>query len=339
MTHSDIDEFQAFISFNFSKEHIFSIEKTVLNWQHKNTENYHYLIAKKDGKIVGIHGVIPMSQYDESLPTNQIFPALWKVNEKEGIAIGLRLFKAVLDKYKPELTINSGIDPRLISFHKSQGFYVSKMDHYVIFSPFVDSYNIAINVPRIDYKEHCENTLLVTKKLTINDFVEYNFDKLYSQRIPTKSNSYIINRYFKHPIYDYDVFGIFKNNIVIAICVIRRVVVGRASVLRLVDYIGDNKSFSLLNSFFIRLLKESKAEYCDFYVYGIPENIIIKAGFVNRKLINSLIVPNYFEPIKRINIDILFGIRTLNDISLVRFFKGDGDQDRPSQLSRKGEYE
>ena len=47
MTHSDIDEFQAFISFNFSKEHIFSIEKTVLNWQHKNTENYHYLIAKK----------------------------------------------------------------------------------------------------------------------------------------------------------------------------------------------------------------------------------------------------------------------------------------------------
>ena len=339
MSHSDIDEFQSFIRFNYNKKHIFSIEKTVLNWQHKSTEYYHYLIAKKDGKIVGIQGVIPMSQYDANLPTNQIFTTLWRVKEKEGVAIGLRLFKAVLDKYKPELIIGMGMNPRLISFHKNQGFYVSKMDHYVIFSPFVDSYNIAINVPCIDYKEHYDRIPLVTKKLTINDFVEYNFDKLYSQKIPTKSNSYIINRYFRHPIYDYDVFGIFKNNIVIAICVIRRVVVGRSSVLRLVDYIGDDKSFSLLNSFFIRLLKESNAEYCDFYVYGIPENIIIKAGFVNRKLINSLIVPNYFEPIKRINIDILFGIRTLNDISLVRFFKGDGDQDRPSQLSRKGEYE
>jgi len=51
---------------------------------------------------------------------------------------------------------------------------------------------------------------------------------------------------------------------------------------------------------------------------------------LNRKKIKNLIIPNYFEPFKRINIDLNYAYKDLKKDSPVRLFKADGDQDRPN---------
>jgi len=327
----EVEKFQVFIKSNISENHIFSINRSILDWQHKASTYYHYMIAKKKGKIVGIQGIIPMSQYDANLPNNQIFTTLWKVQDKQGIGIGLMLYKSILDKYEPELIIGSGMNPRLVQFHKWQGFSVDTMDHYVMISPFVDDYRVACNVP-VPNNQTYSSENVHTKKLTVDDFMEESLSQLYTYQVPEKSNCYMRNRYFNHPMYHYDVYGVFKNGLIVAVCVIRQIVKNDTLVLRFVDYIGSNDDFMLVSKLFHGLLKKTNAEYCDFYVFGIPENNITRAGFVNRKKVKDLIVPNYFEPFKQSNIDILFGVKYLNSSPSVRFFKADGDQDRPSEV-------
>ncbi len=85
----------------------------------------------------------------------------------------------------------------------------------------------------------------------------------------------------------------------------------------------------MLKSFFLEILKKYGAEYLDFYSYGIPLNILKKAGLKNKKKYKKLIIPDYFEPFVNKNINIIIGYRKFNINGKVRIFKADGDQDRP----------
>ena len=86
----------------------------------------------------------------------------------------------------------------------------------------------------------------------------------------------------------------------------------------------------MLKSFFHEILQKYKAEYLDFYSYGIPLNILKKAGLLNKKKYNKLIIPDYFEPFVNKNIEITHGYRKFSMNGKIRIFKADGDQDRPS---------
>ena len=151
--------------------------------------------------------------------------------------------------------------------------------------------------------------------------------------MPIKSDQYLINRYMNHPVYKYDIYGVFKKKILKAICVIRAINRNESIALRIVDYIGSNKSFPLLRNFIKGILNKYKAEYVDFYSHGIDTLILKNAGFVLRSDIKELIVPNYFEPFVMKNIDMLYAYKNSIPHSKVRLFKGDGDQDRPSILT------
>ena len=102
-------------------------------------------------------------------------------------------------------------------------------------------------------------------------------------------------------------------------------------------FIGSNKDFPLVHDLLIFLLKENKAEYVDFYSYGLSVDLIQKAGFINRKKIKSLIIPGYFEPYEKKNVDIRFGYKISQSQRKipVRLFKGDGDVDRPNAIKIK----
>ena len=58
---------------------------------------------------------------------------------------------------------------------------------------------------------------------------------------------------------------------------------------------------------------------------------IKKAGFVDRRKISNLIVPDYYEPFLRKNINLMYGYmcRSGKENNLI-IIKGDGDQDRPN---------
>ena len=137
-----------------------------------------------------------------------------------------------------------------------------------------------------------------------------NTKDLYLHQTPIKSNTYIKNRFLNHPVYKYKVYAIFKKDRILALCVIRPILHEGITVLRIVDFIGANKSFALLSDFILAMLKEYDAEYIDLYSHGVQLELLKQAGFINREKVEGLVIPNYFEPFEQKNIDLKFAYKT-----------------------------
>lgn len=73
-----------------------------------------------------------------------------------------------------------------------------------------------------------------------------------------------------------------------------------------------------------------KIEYIDFYYYGIPNRYLLKTGFKIKKNNSNIILPNYFEPFFRGNININYAIKEKSFKHNQFLFKGDCDQERPN---------
>ena len=330
----DLKNFQKFIKKHWNKNHIYANDISFFNWQHKIKYNYNCIVAKSNKQILGVQAFIPQNQYDNKLPGNQIFLALFRclANSKPGT--GLLLYNSLINKYVPQFIGTTGFNSNMILFHKWQGFKIGQMNHYVALSPYKKKFNIALVPKNFQIRIKKKKKYINYQKINLKNIDNYVAKKIYSYQIPNKSNTFIKNRFMKHPIYKYLLYGSIINNKAQAICVFRVIKKSKRAVIKLVDFIGQNKFFPLFNNLFIDLIKKYSAEYIDFYSYGIKSNYIIKAGFINRKKYQKLIIPEYFEPFVKKNIDLMYGYKTSIKYPLVRLFKADGDRDRPSILKK-----
>lgn len=337
LAHQELEKFQEFIKDYWKENHLFAKEKSIFDWQHKGHYAYNCMAAKQGETLVGVHSFIPQSHFDKHLPKTQIFLSLWKVLEDKGIGIGLRLYKNILKEYKPDFIGSLGIDHRAVPFHEWQGFNVGIMDHHVVLSPYLKDFKVAKVPENLKPKSQKNRTSVSFQKLAKTDLRGLNTKRLYLYQWPLKSNTYIENRFMNHPVYKYDIYAVSKDNRLQALCIIRPIFKEDSVVLRFVDFIGPNKAFPLLYDFVLDLLKTHNAEYMDLYSYGIPLMLLKKAGFINRRKIKSLIIPNYFEPFERKNADLIFAYKSSQNHPAIRLFKADGDQDRPNQIQRENE--
>jgi len=344
LAHQELKKFQEFIRNYWKEDHLFAKETSVFDWQHKGPDAYHCMVAKKRGALVGVFGFIPLSHFDNQLPKTQTFLSFFRALEDRGIGIGLRLFKNILKEYTREFIAGIGMTPRMVSYNEWLGFKVGIMDHHVALSPYADEFKVA-KVPK-NLKLQSQNlpdgsqekkSSISFQKLTKKHLYDLDTKDLYLYQWPLKSDTYIKNRFMIHPVYRYEVYAISKDNMVQALCVIRPIFRKDSVVLRFVDFIGPNEAFALLHDFVLDLLKTYNAEYLDLYSYGIPSALLQEAGFINRKEVKSLIIPNYFEPFERKNVDIRCAYKSQQTYPPVRLFKADGDQDRPNQI--KGDNE
>jgi hypothetical protein len=158
----------------------------------------------------------------------------------------------------------------------------------------------------------------------------------WNRTYPEKTPGYLYNRYLEHPIYTYDLFSISREEEIQAVIVIRKASVGEASALRVVDYIGNPDALIGTRESFQEILRQHGAEYIDFYNHGFEEYLFAHAGFVKRDESTTVVIPDHFEPFERRNIEISYAYKIAKDRSHLEdklaFFKGDGDQDRPSVL-------
>jgi len=333
LKHKELYLFQEFIKKNYSAKHIFARDHSIFDWQHKGTSTYFCMSAKQDGKLIGAHGFIPLSHFDKALPKNQIFLALWSVKEGFSIGLGFQLYKEILKKFSPNFIGTTGFNLCTTPFHRWQKFNVGTMDHHVVLSPYVKNFQIAKVPVQKTPRKQISPRRITFKKVNELDLQTLNTSNLYLHQIPIKSDIYIKNRFLDHPVYTYDVFAIMEEGRLIALCVLRPILHEEVTVLRLVDFIGPNEVFCLLSDFIFSILEEYNAEYIDLYSYGVQIEILKQAGFINRKKVEGLIIPNYFEPFEQKNIDLAFGYKTSLSHTPVRIFKGDGDQDRPNRLN------
>ena len=326
----DVDEIMKYIDLEWKKDHILSINKDFFNFQHENGENINFIISRnEDQKINGIIGYILAS---DDLKADA-WTTTWKVSGNNGESmLGVRILEYLRSMgHRTIMSVGIGIDT--IDIYEYLGYSTGKLKHFFI--P-----NIEVNTNKIGsipnwLKEKTsfddKKTKYEISKITSEELKNGFPFELYKSRIPYKDWNYFNKRYFLHPVFNYEIYAITLNGEILSILVLREVNFNSSSILRIVDYYGEEIPFGSLNNFFTKLMVRSQSEYIDLYCYGMNEDAIKSSGFIEvPENSDEIIIPNYFEPFLKKNIQIYFYIDHSLEDSRIRIFKADGDQDRPN---------
>jgi len=306
----------------------------------KKRNKYNFKIIKYKNKIICIHGYIPISKFDNKLDDNTVCLGLLIGSDKMHFPLIPISYSAIsnIDKVNFIYTINpifaseeyrfgSDLAKTSIFLEKIKKFTINKMSHHFAFSNDRKRFVISnINKVKSEIKDKNNSLFKILKERNLKKLTN---DNLFKNYIPKKSIKYVINRYFRHPIFKYILFGCYNLKFKLKIILITREVKFKNSkALKIVDIIGENEDIIYANNFLINLAK--RYEYIDLYSHGIPKNILKNVGFNNVDEHPNVIIPDYFEPFKKTKINLYCGFNNnFNEKLKVRLFKGDGDQDCP----------
>jgi hypothetical protein len=329
-TANDIDNIMGFIKNSWLDTHILANHREFLEYQHKYQEEVTYIIAEKldTSEIKAILGYIPYGKTNRDVMT-----AMWKANHSGNPFLGVEVLNYLLLNIDSRIVSCCGINKKAEAIYRYLGFQTGKLEHYYRLSNR-DTFRIA------DIKD---KTIIPINQLRGYSLVKMesfyhlkeNFDFYFykeSSPKPYKEPWYLEKRYFNHPVYTYNVYGI-KNldDNIHSVLFTREVLLNGVKILRIVDFIGNTGELKYISCEIQNLIDKYNYEYIDFYQHGIDKDIMNSAGFTLKSETNNMI-PNYFEPFVAENIDINY-FTTGDDKILI--FKGDGDQDRPNYYVRR----
>lgn len=317
---NDINDIMSFIDDYWKKGHILGVNKAFFEYEHLFPEGVSYVISRgQDEKINAILGYIPYGKKNRDLMT-----VMWKANHTAHSSLGLELFKYLTDNGDIRMIASPGSNPKLKGLYKYFGYQFGKMLHWYRLRP-QKTYQIARIVDsEIPIVNNSTSFLFLNSWEALKS--NFDFSNYKRETKPYKEAWYIKKRYFNHPIYNYDVYGLYDQSEKCSLLMIFRIIsVNTINVVRLIDCIGDfsliEKSAGLIDY----VLEKNQAEYVDCYEIGLSDDIMIKSGWKKREDSDN-IIPNYFSPYLQENIDIYY----FSSDSDVVLFKGDGDQDRPN---------
>lgn len=325
----EYDKLIDFIRCHWIKDHIFCQSKEMFEFQHGNASDgyYDFVVAvhKETEEIHAILGFIRSSTYDGCTdePPQAIYGAVWKVRDdiqnKEIGKLGLGVLYYLIRSFPDSTYITLGLSPYGQTVYNAIHFNFGKTKQYYIASPYVDHFCIAKN-PKTEMAK--SNARVFIKKLTEAENISNDF-------YPDKNATYIRKRYLEHPVYSYELLGVYVDNELICEWVVRTIKREESTCLRLVDMVGSLDGLNDIRGNVIDLLRQYKAEYIDCYNYGIEPEIFKRIGFF--EVDDEVIIPNYFEPFERKNIDLHYACDGKKPVVI---FKADGDQDRPRYVCK-----
>ena len=320
---TDVDAIMEFIDEHWKKGHILGNNKTLFLYQHNMLKDeLSFVIAENNNNIIdGVLGYIPYGKEDRD-----VMLALWKVNHTEGPMLGICMLQYLIDNVNARNVSCPGINRKVRGIYEYLGYYTGEMKHWYRLNN-KELYRIAnvkdFLIPQVyEYEKY--------KLIKIETFDEletkYELDnRVKETSVPFKEKWYIQTRYFEHPMYKYEVYGIEYEEKINLIVIMRITECNDSKILRVIDCIGNFELLTYITASFDDLLKKYDAEYIDFYETGLPDSIFNNAGWLDVKKTEN-IIPEYFSPYECKNIDIYY-FSTQKDMVL---FKGDGDQDRPN---------
>ncbi len=323
--YEEIEEIMRFIEDHWKKGHILARNRDFFEYEMVVDGKVNFVIAKdkETGMIHGMHGFLMASKNMDKFDT---WGSIWKVIPGAMGLLGLEIVKRLKRYTNTRAFLSIGANPqttvpiirkieRFDDVGKMQHFYclanrsdycVAKVGH---FEPFVENRDYQVQV--IPFKNFRELNRLYDFSCSADAF-------------PYKDAWYISHRYFEHPVYTYQVYGLSEGEKVQALLFCREQEYGGVKVLRIVDYMGRPQLFGGISAFLKAGLE--KYEYIDFYCYGFDTSYVRQAGMIELQDGDTNIIPNYFAPYVAENIDIWVGTPHGKAV----FFKADGDQDRPN---------
>ena len=327
LKYEEISLLQEHIRTNWKEDHIYVRDSELFMYEYVLGNRVNFVVAmdRNNNRIAGMIGYIPASLDRDHL---DIWPTMWKVDENALPLLGVELYKRLYDVSGARNILGCGNNHNTSSvmLNAVMKYKNMKMRHYYRLA-IRDSYKIAKIVHRElnntyergDVGGACFVRMIDSQEElieAIQGITDYN-------TMPYKDAWYLIHRYMTYPIYDYQIWSITLDEYK-AVLVVRVQEYKGENALRIVDYIGDEEAFSGLGGFFEDRLE--MYEYIDMYEYGMCDDIIKRAGFAEITENDSNIIPNYFSPYEARNIDIWCSSRN----GVGKFFKADGDQDRPN---------
>ena len=322
----DVSKIMLFIDENWRKNHILSYNKEFFFYEFKEGNKINFVLAEgSDEKIFGILGFIKASQC-----SGDIFTVMWKaLKVKDSPMLGIEMFNFLRNYTKNHRIIGVGANTKTLPVYKYLGLYTNYLRHYYIINKGISNYRV-IKVNNLEnYFTPIRNTNVNHEILVISEEkLKYKFCR--DEFIPHKDKDYIIKKFFNHPINNYHVHAVFKDGKISSLFVTRVQEYQDSKVLRIVEYIGDQKDINYATSYLYDIITANGYEYVDFLCFGFDHHNLLKAGF--NKLdphSDDIIVPNYFSPFIQKNIIIYFMADT-SEIDKIRLCKDDGDQDRPN---------
>lgn len=338
---SDGEALVQFIDQQWKKNHIFVACKALLDWQHfdrmRKTYNFVIGIEMHTKAIHGVLGFIPLSQFDQEIPIERLcWMAIWKTHDAaRGRKLGRRLLSYLEDTIKPDILSTVAASAMTLPMYQARGYMTGRLDHYFILNPEKSAFRLVTtkdyNQPNatVDIQEDSDKKIVQASE---SDIRNSTADCFLAQRdLPHKSSNYLINRYFRHPIYRYQVHIIRERANATGIIVSRVCRHGGSLAIRIVDFIGPSDALRGLRYQWAYLLKSINAEYIDFYNAGINKNDLLASGFTRRGVEDGIVIPNYFEPFLKENVEIDYMIKAPAG-QTYRIVKGDSDQDRPNLM-------
>jgi len=323
---TDIPAIMNFIENNWKSGHIMAVDRTFFEYEfleEDGTVNFILAIDRNKGTIEGLNGILKASHDKEHLDA---WGSIWKVLPGNMGLLGAEIIKRRIPLINCRNSIGVGDNPKtaIPVLRRILKEYTGKMMHYYMLAERED-----FKIARIDHYPSVKINGSAASYIKFESFnalqERFEFEK-YKDCVPYKDSWYIEHRFFKHPIYHYEVYGIEMDQKVDAIFVLRyQEYQGRIAV-RFVDYIGEQERFAELGTFFHELLKADDFEYVDFYCGGFSAGPILLAGFTPVEENDTNIIPNYFAPFVQENIDIWVDSTCEKTV----FTKADADQDRPN---------
>ena len=324
---SDEDSIIEFIKrYWYIKNHIFVREKKVFEDCHRvgNKLNFVLGVGEESEEIYGICGytITNMTEHPE------VSPAIFQTIKSSNTMLGINLIEAMEKFTHCRCVFSPGIRPNTKVIYDFMGYKTGVLSHYYRIADLT-KYKIAkIERKVIPTPEETGYSFQLLKSMeevtSIFPFVEFK------DNIPYKDEWYIRHRYFENIGYRYSIYGIINNSDnCTAIFACREVKYNGSKILKIVDYIGNDRDISYCSSAFQKLIEDNGYEYIDIYEYGIPDKYMEKAGLVKVEKNDVNIIPHYFEPYVLENIDIYYYSTNLEGCHI---YRSDGGQDRPNYI-------
>lgn len=322
-----------FLADHWRADHIFVQAPALFDWQYRKPDGaYHIVLALDEaGTVLGFLGYIPTGQFDPALGCNEIMLAIWKVREDMVLpGVGLRLLKWIEKTHKPRVIGAIGISDMVEPIYSAFKYRLGELHHAALFGAGGAMGAIARAVPELALAQTSSDRLRLSDLPSDQGAVD-----LVAQGPGLKKSwHYLRTRYSEHPYYDYTLRGIFAGDVLQAIVIWRRVAVGDAAVLRIVDVVGPTEALAQVTHALRDAVLAAQADYIDILAGGVDVDCLRTAGFVSPIDHPDLILPNFFNPFEARNVTVKLAYRCF-DIPerILALFRADSDQDRPNSLA------
>lgn len=333
-TEADTAELLDFIRDHWSARHVFVDRPEVFRWQYQQDDGRLNMVLAHDSSrpagdaVLGILGFIPLGRFDPELGDRDVLLAIWKVRD-DGVppGVGLRLLKFVETELRPRLIGAIGTSDMVRPIYKVLKYDVGSLHQAAVFNPaFRDGTRIAESVPSWAFDDVPSSPVRFEQP---DEAARAAIDDIARRAVPAKSWEYVRRRYLEHPWYDYTVRAVVADDVVVAAVVWRSVEAAGSRVLRIVDIIGPTPWLPESAGAMRFAAVSAGAEYIDVMSWGDGTSTTSNAGWVDIHSAPDVILPNYFSPFERRNIDIQLACKSPTDTD-VRLFRADSDQDRPN---------